>query len=43
MRGADRAYRRLLYRGFLVLMVDLPSRVALQTWRGGSRRSLGRM
>ena len=37
MRGADRAYRRSLYRGFLVLTVDLPSTVALQTRRGGSR------
>jgi len=37
MRGADRAYRRSLYRGFLALMVDLFSTIALQTRRGGSR------
>jgi hypothetical protein len=37
MRGADRAYRRSLYRGFLPLVVDLFSEVVLHTRRGGSR------
>jgi len=41
LRGADRACRRSLYRGFLAFMVDLFSVTVLQTRRGGSRSPLG--
>ena len=39
MRGADRAYRRLRYRGFLDLMVNLyPGAAASGLLRGQVRR-----
>jgi len=41
LRGADRAYRRSLYRGLLALVVDLFRTVTLPTRRGGSHMPLG--
>ena len=41
MRGADRAYRCSLYRGFLALLIGLFRMVAVRTRRGGSRSPLG--
>jgi hypothetical protein len=37
MRGTDSAYRRSLYRGLFVLVVDLFNKLVLQIRRCGSR------